>query len=109
MRAIELPMLMKGPSTTRQSDTDERLDTVTPAGGRIRCPLCDWQPPPTSRWCCICRGTPEPFFEGCGTVWNTFDTGGRCPGCAHQWVWTTCLRCGAASPHQEWYEKGAGK
>jgi hypothetical protein len=72
----------------------------------IRCPLCQWRPAAHSRWCCECLGTPEPFFEGCGTVWNTFDTGGRCPGCQHQWRWTTCLDCGVASLHDDWYRRG---
>ena len=52
----------------------------------------------------ICSGTPEPFFEACGTVWNTFATHGRCPGCSHQWRWTTCLRCQEPSLHVDWYE-----
>jgi DNA-directed RNA polymerase subunit RPC12/RpoP len=71
----------------------------------IRCPLCSWRPAPSSRWSCVCEGTPEPHFEGCGTVWNTFSTRGRCPGCGHQWLWTTCLRCGQPSLHEDWYEE----
>ena len=53
---------------------------------------------------CICNAsdTPEPFFEGCGTTWNTFSTRGRCPGCAHQWRWTSCLRCEGWSLHDDW-------
>ena len=73
--------------------------------GGIRCPLCSWRPSLSSRWGCNCVGTPEPFFEGCGTVWNTFSTRGRCPGCSHQWVWTSCLRCGESSLHKDWYEE----
>jgi hypothetical protein len=73
--------------------------------GRIRCPLCKWRPSASSRWFCVCEGTPEPYFEGCGTVWNTFSTRGRCPGCSHQWRWTTCLRCEQASLHVDWYEE----
>ena len=72
---------------------------------RIRCPLCFWQPQDWDLWCCMCLGTPEPFFEGCGTEWNTFTTRGRCPGCQHQWKWTGCLRCGVASLHEDWYEQ----
>jgi|SRR5262245_1741391 len=74
------------------------------AFNRIRCPLCEWQPSPSCRWCCQHVDTPEPFFEGCGTVWNTFLTRGRCPGCAHQWQWTSCLRCTGWSLHEDWYE-----
>ena len=70
----------------------------------IRCPLCSWRPSASSLWSCNCLGTPEPFFESCGMVWNTFSTKGRCPGCRHQWQWTTCLRCGQASLHEDWYE-----
>ena len=72
--------------------------------GRIRCPLCQWQPTSDSRWSCVSFGTPEPPFDACGTVWNTFATRGKCPGCEHQWTWTTCLKCGIASKHDAWYE-----
>jgi hypothetical protein len=74
------------------------------AFARIRCPVCAWQPSASSLWCCASVNTPEPPFDACGTFWNTFDTEGLCPGCAHQWVWTTCLRCGVASRHAEWYD-----
>lgn len=70
---------------------------------RIRCPLCEWQPAPASTWCCYGEGTPEPPFHWCGTTWNTFETRGRCPGCGHQWKWTSCLRCGGFSLHEDWY------
>ena len=68
----------------------------------IRCPRCGWRPLPSSRWCCDGFDTPE-SFEGCGTVWNTFATGGRCPGCGHRWLWTSCLHCAEWSPHDDWY------
>jgi hypothetical protein len=71
----------------------------------IRCPLCQWRPSPSSVWSCIALGTPEPFFKSCGTVWNTFATRGRCPGCSHQWRWTSCLRCHQWSLHDDWYEE----
>jgi hypothetical protein len=70
----------------------------------IRCPLCDW-PSASSRWSCYSDGTPESFREGCGTVWNTFSTHGRCPGCSHQWRWTSCLQCHEWSLHEDWYEE----
>ena len=73
---------------------------------RIRCPLCDWRPMPSSRWSCWGEHTPEPPFNWCGTIFNTFLTRGRCPGCQHQWQWTSCLRCHGASLHQDWYECG---
>jgi hypothetical protein len=71
----------------------------------IRCPLCAWRPTPSSTWRCLSSGTPEPFFGGCGTTWNTFATRGRCPGCSHQWQWTSCLRCAQWSLHEDWYEE----
>jgi hypothetical protein len=80
-----------------------------PAFFGVRCPLCDWRPDASSRWCCHPSETPEPPFPGCGTVWNTFATRGRCPGCDHQWRWTSCLSCGGWSLHDEWYEHEAGQ
>ena len=71
---------------------------------RIRCPLCKWTPNDSSRWWCADAGAPEYFYGGCFTSWNTFETRGRCPGCAHQWKWTSCLRCGGWSRHEDWYE-----
>jgi len=75
---------------------------------RIRCPLCSWQPSTSSRWSCASDGSPEPFFGGCGTRWNTFATHGRCPGCSHQWGWTSCHRCEQWSLHTDWYETLGG-
>jgi hypothetical protein len=72
--------------------------------GRIRCPLCSWHPTASSLWCCDGSEAPEPF-KGCGTLWNTFSTRGVCPGCSHQWQWTSCLRCHQWSPHEKWYER----
>jgi hypothetical protein len=74
----------------------------------IRCPLCRWRPSASSRWWCERVGPPEPVFEGCGTMWNTFATHGLCPGCGHQWHWTSCLRCGEWSLHEDWYEERGG-
>jgi len=75
----------------------------TPAKRRIRCPTCGWQPDSSSRWHCVDTAAPEHFSPGCGTAWNTFETGGRCPGCAHQWHWTACLACGSWAQHEAWY------
>ncbi len=71
----------------------------------IRCPLCRWKPRASDRWCCDDCDDPEFFYGGCGTEWNTFATRGRCPGCTHQWRWTSCLRCEGWSPHDSWYEE----
>jgi hypothetical protein len=94
----------------RQADDDVRQNTKDKEGDRegvfrIRCPLCFWQPSASSRWTCVRQSTPEPPFNACGTAWNTFDTRGKCPGCGHQWIWTTCLHCRVASRHDEWYEE----
>ena len=86
------------PTETRQEDLE-----VTDFS-RIRCPLCKWQPNKSNRWYCADCGYPEDFHDGCGTSWNTFTTRGLCPGCGHQWRWTTCLRCQRWSRHADWYE-----
>jgi hypothetical protein len=93
------------PSGDRKLITVSDTETVD-AFERIRCPLCEWHPTPASVWCCYGADTPEPMFEGCGTEWNTFTTRGRCPGCHHQWRWTSCLRCSGWSLHEDWYEVG---
>ena len=72
---------------------------------RIRCPHCQWQPNKSSRWFCCDCDHPEYFYNGCFTSWNTFTTEGVCPGCAHRWIWTSCLRCAEWSRHEDWYEK----
>jgi hypothetical protein len=41
---------------------------------------------------------------GC-VEWNTFDTGGVCPACLHQWIETQCLSCSRWSPHSRWYSQ----
>jgi hypothetical protein len=42
-------------------------------------------------------------LPGCHTVWNTFNTRARCPGCRKQWRVTQCLACLVASLHEDWY------
>jgi hypothetical protein len=84
-------------------DTIAQLEEADPDFSRIRCPLCAWQPQASSRWYCTSYGHPEYFSNGCGTVWNTFTTRGLCPGCGHQWRWTSCLRCHGWSLHEAWY------
>ena len=60
----------------------------------IRCPKCEWRPKAESRWQCEPR---------CGTLWNTFWTGGVCPGCGKRWLHTQCPECHARSLHKDWY------
>ena len=75
---------------------------------RIRCPLCQWQPRKSDRWMCADGGPPEYYYGACYISWNTFETRGRCPGCNHQWRWTTCLSCHDSSLHGDWYANEAG-
>jgi C4-type Zn-finger protein len=65
-----------------------------PSDHHIYCPACEWRPASADRWQCI---------PSCGTIWNTFWTGGVCPGCGYQWEKTQCLACGVVSPHRKWY------
>ncbi|MDX1980692.1 MAG: hypothetical protein SFV51_10510 [Bryobacteraceae bacterium] len=76
---------------TRPRTGTEDYHGVT--GPRIRCPLCEWEPTPADHWGCQC-----------GHMWHTFDTGGVCPACLHQWTSTQCLSCSGWSAHSAWYE-----
>ena len=84
MPALRFKESEKGGASTRLDDADR--------GKRIRCPKCKWQPRRHDRWLCTC-----------GHAWNTFDTRGVCPACAHAWRDTACLRCHQWSPHVAWY------
>jgi len=88
--------------------TTVKADDEKAESNRIRCPLCKWQPNARSRWYCVSCDYPEYFYDGCGTTWNTFTTHGRCPGCGHQWRWTSCLVCAGWSRHEEWYGSAKG-
>ncbi len=63
---------------------------------KICCPKCTWEPNENSAWLCSCN-----------YVWNTFDTGGRCPKCSKIWEITQCIGheggCSKWSPHLDWY------
>jgi len=61
---------------------------------QIRCPNCAYRPRLGDRWSCVPR---------CGTLFDTFATGGRCPGCGHLWLETQCPACARWSPHEDWY------
>lgn len=80
------------PATNESTEGSSGQD---PGGVGIRCPKCGWKPRAEDCWCC-----------DCGHRWNTFDTGGVCPGCQHQWKTTQCPQCGEWSPHSEWYAQG---
>jgi hypothetical protein len=74
------------PTITPDHEVERKRDTSgTP---RIRCPLCGWSPSEDDKWFCTC-----------GCEWNTFDTGGVCPACLHQWTETQRLSCSRWSAH----------
>ena len=60
--------------------------------GRIRCPVCKWQPKKSDRWQCVCSH-----------IWHAFETRGRCPDCSNHWHVMQCLRCTEWSSHLAWY------
>lgn len=98
-----LSLLKRSPSLETPLKVVPDLDERDAFAG-IRCPLCDWRPDDSSLWRCDPSHGPEPPFPGCGAVWNTFRTAGQCPGCSHQWKWTSCLSCHRWSLHADWYE-----
>lgn len=75
--------------------TEEQIEATTGGvtGPKIRCPKCDWRPQSSDTWTCEC-----------GHAWHTFDTGGVCPACIHEWTSTQCLECQQWSPHSSWYD-----
>lgn len=81
-------------TTAPEIEIEKRQDDPTPTGPRIRCPPCGWVPRKGNLWSCTC-----------GHAWNTFDTGGICPGCLRQWMETQCLSCSRWSPHSAWYHE----
>jgi hypothetical protein len=102
-------LLQKNAASKKIIAKASRLADRSPDFGRIRCPLCNWRPKPLHHWFCGACDDPEFFADGCGTSWNTFSTGGRCPTCGHQWRWTACLSCAGWSLHKDWYEGESNK
>lgn len=101
--AILFTLFRIGSGPTDKLDTILEHDDDSNYSG-IRCPICKWKPNAYSRWYCSGdEDDPPEYFAGCNTCWNTFDTHGVCPGCDHQWVWTTCLYCYGDSLHEDWY------
>jgi hypothetical protein len=90
-----LPEMPGNQMTSRPRQHRARIQgepMLSPDGARVRCPKCEWKPSVENRWGCKC-----------GHRWNTFWTGGLCPGCRHQWTETMCFGCGEMSPHADWY------
>ena len=61
----------------------------------VACPGCGYVPTAGDRWMCA--------PDGCGALWDTFETGARCPDCGAKFVWTACPGCHRAFRHQSWY------
>jgi Zn-dependent protease len=61
------------------------------------CPSCRSAPPLGTLWAC----------GRCGTPFDTFETGARCPSCGAVFGETRCADCGRSSPIGEWREAGA--
>ncbi len=106
---VVLLLLQNELKSVETTGKQTKQESELPDFSRIRCPLCEWQPKPLHRWFCAPCDYPEFFDDGCGTCWNTFNTGGHCPGCGHQWRWTACLNCEAWSLHADWYENESKK
>jgi len=103
LSAIIFSLFQKGQVPEEIVDETLAIDEAESEFSRIRCPLCRWQPDASSLWECGDCGLPEYFYNACGMVWNTFTTHGICPGCGHEWRWTSCLRCAGWSLHEDWY------
>ena len=96
--AVIYPARASGRPTARPGEAGVPETSETGAGDAdsggpfVRCPKCAWAPRAEHLWSCHC-----------GYRWNTFDTGGICPGCQYQWRETMCPACGKWSPHSDWY------
>ena len=108
-RTMSLQLLRESEAADQIIEQVIGSDDAAAGFAAIRCPLCRWQPRASDLWFCDDCDYPEFFYGGCGTEWNTFATGGRCPGCAHQWRWTSCLSCEGWSPHENWYEESEAR
>jgi len=76
--AIPLFLFLRKPEAEEDQQIAEKDESDLHFPG-IRCPLCKWRPSRSSRWMCWDSVYPENFRDGCGTVWNTFETRGLCP------------------------------
>jgi Zn-finger nucleic acid-binding protein len=86
------PAEFERPGTAAQQAVTEETTPAPAAATSPRCPACRTPVSRGDRWQC-----------SCGTVWNAFDTQGRCPRCQRQWDETKCPRCGRWSERAAWY------
>jgi hypothetical protein len=79
---------------------DPTMSPGTP-GGRpnVACPGCAYAPTPFDRWMCA--------PDGCGHMWDTFETRAKCPECGAVFPWTACPGCSKTYPHAAWYRRSA--
>jgi hypothetical protein len=63
----------------------------------IACPECTYAPTVGTLWTCA--------PDGCGGLFDTFETQAHCPHCQAEFAWTMCPACGKASAHQAWYRR----
>ena len=66
----------------------------------ITCPRCGFHPWRGLQWICA--------PDGCGGLFDTFETRAHCPHCEAQFAWTACPACHVASAHRAWYRHTAG-
>ena len=66
----------------------------------VACPRCGYVPVTGESWRC----SPD----GCGALFDTFETHAKCPRCDATFSWTACPACGKISAHRAWY-LGAAK
>jgi len=92
--------IVRSPCAALAAPQTSTLGAEMPREPEIYCPECEWRPGPDDRWSCL---------PGCGTSWNTFWTGGLCPGCQYKWLKTQCLACGVVSLHKHWYHYPDGE
>jgi predicted amidophosphoribosyltransferase len=61
----------------------------------VACPACGTPPLVGAMWSC--------GPDGCGFLFDTFETKARCPKCEAHFAVTWCPTCGKPSPHRAWY------
>jgi Zn-dependent protease len=93
--AIAFFMGSRAFSAVKIAKAQRRLETA-PRHIDACCPACKESPPAGKFWKC-----------SCGTAFDTFESGARCPACAKTFTATKCILCGKASPLPLWHSTGA--